>query len=208
MFFFQCGKFWFDMCISLGWYLCKLPTMKGLPIITRPAFNQIDNQNVGSLYQKNCKEQWNLTQLIILLQFLTKVKKKLLFFDRICVSFLFLVNGQSWVWSTSILNYLTCGGGGSQRGNFFLWLDLCENYPPLSRQCELWYVSSFPMLSSLFWCEYISGKMNKCLLNICRLDWFPTSVQKGCCEFNLCQGSHPLPCTLQMKMFNETFYQF
>ena len=115
------------------------------------------------------------------------------------------MNGQSWVWSTSILNCLTCGGVGSQRGNFFLWLDLCENYPPLSRQCELWYVSSFPMLSSLFWCEYISGKMNKCLLNICRLDWYPTSVQKGCCEFNLCQGSHPLPCTLQMKMFNETF---
>ena len=90
VFFLQYGKFWFDMCIRLGWYLCKLPTMKGLPIITRPAFNQIDNQNVGSLYQKNCKEQWNLTQLIILLQFLTKVKKKLLFLThRICVSFFF-----------------------------------------------------------------------------------------------------------------------
>ena len=130
--------------------------------------------------------QWNLTELIILLPFLTKVKKKTAFFDtqNLCLIF-FLMNGQSWVWSTSILNCLTCGGGGSQRGNFFLWLHLRENYPPLSRQCELWYVSSFPMLSSLFWCEYISGKMNKCLLNICRLDWFPTSVQKGCCEFNL-----------------------
>ena len=88
-FFLQYGKFWFDMCIRLGWYLCKLPTMKGLPIITRPAFNQIDNQNVGSLYQKNCKEQWNLTELIILPQFLTKVKKNCFFFDRICVSFFF-----------------------------------------------------------------------------------------------------------------------
>ena len=181
---------WKDCLLLLDQHLTKSITRMLAPYIKKIAKSNETSQN------------WSFFH-----SFSRKLRKTAFFWQNLCLIF-FLMNGQSWVWSTSILNCLTCGGVGSQRGNFFLWLDLCENYPPLSRQCELWYVSSFPMLSSLFWCEYISGKMNKCLLNICRLDWFPTSVQKGCCEFNLCQGSHPLPCTLQMKMFNETFYQF